>query len=107
MRGPLIGFETRLRTMLRGIVALRWRQLLYLLGEVAWLIGLKPTSGKWRERITFAYMYILIIGLMTPSVLQVFKGLYALEDKTAPALEATILQTTLPGIVAVLSLLMV
>src|SRR5436305_415927 len=103
----MIAFETRLRSMLSGIITLRFHQLAYVISEWAWLIGLKPSSGKWLERISFLYIYLLAIGLMTPSVLGVIGGLYVAEAKTSPALQVVILQVTIPWIVAVISLLLV
>src|SRR5947208_2272537 len=101
----MIGFEVRLRSMLRGMIALCLHQLGYVLGEWAYVFGLKPSSGKWIERISFVYIYVLIVGVSTPAALQVIGNLYATEARTSPALQTTILWTTIPWIVAIFSLL--
>lgn len=102
-----MAFDVRLRTMLRAIVALRWQQFRWMLGEVAWIFGLMPRSGKWTERISFFYIYLLIIGLATPTVVNILSGLYALEAKTAPGLQVVIIQRTLPMLMAIAGLLLV
>src|SRR5258708_339594 len=103
----MIAFDSRLSAMLRGAIVLRWHQFAWMVGEWAWLFGLKPASGKWTERVSFLYIYVLVIGLMTPTVLQIIGGLYAAEAKTAPALQAIILRNTLPWIIAVFTVLLV
>ncbi len=103
----MIAFEVRLRSMLRGMVALRLRQLRYVLGEWAYVFGLKPSSGKWMERISFVYIYVLIVAVSTPAVLQVLGSLYESESKTSAALQAAILQNTIPWLVAIFSVLLI
>jgi len=103
----MMSFEVRLRSMLLGIVALRLRQTRYVATEWARIFGLVPSSGKWMERVSFVYIYVLIVALMTPPTLQGLAGLYAAEAQTAPALQATILQTTIPWIIAIISILLV
>src|SRR5260370_4416576 len=49
----------------------------------------------------------LVVGLMTPSVLQIIAGLYAAEAKTTTALQVIILRNTLPWIIAVFTVLLV
>src|SRR5260370_42546590 len=78
-----------------------------MVGEWAWLFGLKPASGKWGERISFLYIYLLVVGLMTPSVLNIIAGLYAAEARTTTALQVIILRNTIPWIIAVFTLLLV
>src|SRR5438067_169659 len=103
----MISFEVRLRSMLRGMIALRLHQLRYVLGEWAYVFGLKPSSGKWMERISFVYIYVLIVAVSSPAVLNVLGSLYGSEAKTAPALQAKILWNTIPWIVAFFSLLFI
>ena len=71
------------------------------------MFGLRPSSGKWTERVSFLYIYFLLIVFLTPSTLQTIGGLYASEAKTAPALQVAILRTTIPWIIAVFSLLLI
>src|SRR4051812_6358918 len=103
----MIAFEIRPLTMLRSIVALRWHQFLWVFTEWARAFGLVPPSGKWSERVTFVYIYALSIVVMSPAILNTLAGLYAAEAKTDPALQLRILQTTIPAIVAVISVILI
>src|SRR5258706_3077902 len=103
----MIAFEIRPLTMLRAIVALRWHQFLWVGTEWARAFGLVPSSGKWSERISFIYIYILSLGVLSPAILNTLAGIYAAEAKTDPALQIKILQTTIPAIVAVISVILI
>jgi hypothetical protein len=103
----MIRFDIRLRTMLWGMVVLRWHQFRWLVSEWAWIFGLRPSSGKWTERVSFLYIYLLLIVFLTPSTLQTIGGLYAAEAQTTPALQVAILRTTIPWIIAIFSLLLI
>ncbi len=97
----------QVRGLLLGIITLRWHQFRWVVGEWAWVFGLKPSSGKWSERLTFLYIYILIIGILTPSALQTVAGLYAAEAQTAPGLQFLILQQTIPWMIAIIGLMLI
>lgn len=93
--------------MLRGMVALRWHQFRWSFSEWAWLVGLKPSSGKWSERVSFVYIYVLIIALLTPGMVQTLAGLYAAEAQTSLTLQVNILRAIIPSAIAVIGLLLV
>lgn len=103
----MIALDSRLSAMLRGAIVLRWHQFAWMVSEWAWLFGLKPATGKWTERISFVYIYILVVGLMTPTVVQIIGNLYAAEARTAPGLQLIILRQTIPWIIAVLTVVLV
>ena len=103
----MMNFEIRFSTMLRGIVALRWNQFRWSFSEWAWLVGLKPTSGKWSERVSFIYIYLLIIGLLTPSFVQTLGGLYAAEAGTSLTAQVNIIRNIIPSAIAVIGALLV
>ncbi|MEP7287724.1 MAG: hypothetical protein ABI947_18375 [Chloroflexota bacterium] len=98
-------FQTRLRSMFGSIAALRLRQTRWTLSYWAWAFGLLPSSGKWGERISFVYIYLLAVGVMTPAILQLIGGLYLLEAQTAEALQVRILWITIPWIVAIIGVI--
>ncbi len=100
-------FQTTLSGMLSSMLSLRLRQFRWTLAYWARAFGLLPKSGKWAERITFVYIYVLIIALMTPAAASLLNGLYVIESKTAPALQASTLFTTLPALIGFLSVLLV
>src|SRR5579871_3214602 len=97
----MIAFDSRFSAMLRGAIALRWHQFAWMVSEWAWLFGLRPATGKWTERVSFLYIYVLVIGLMTPSIVQIIGNLYAAEGRTDPGLQLIILRQTMPWIIAV------
>lgn len=100
-------FETRFSSMLRGMVALRWNQFRWSFSEWAWLVGLKPSSGKWSERVSFIYIYALIIALMTPGFVNTLGSLYAAEAQTSWATQVNIIRNIIPSVIAVIGLLLV
>ncbi len=96
-------FQTTLSGMFGSIAALRQKQLRWTFAYWLRAMGLMPSSGKWMERITFVYIYVLIISVMTPAIVGLLNSLYVLESKAAPDVLARTMLTTLPAIIAVLS----
>ena len=104
---PQFAPQITLRGMLSSIVTLRLAQFRWTLAYWSRALGLLPASGKWQERITFAYIYLLIVALMTPTAVSLLNGLYVLESKSSPALVAIALQNSLPALIAVLSIALI
>ncbi len=99
----MIKFEITLGGMLNSIVTLRLRQLRWTMAYWARAFGLLPSSGKWTERIAFVYIYLLIIGLMSPTLVSLLNGIYVLETKAVPAFRVSLIYQTIPIFVALIS----
>lgn len=100
-------FQITLNGMLSSIASLRQKQIRWTAAYWLRAMGLMPASGKWTERITFVYIYVLVIGVMSPAIVGLLNGLYVLETKAAPDLTARTMYVTLPAIIAVLSVFLV
>jgi len=99
--------QTTFRGMLGSVRFVRARQIRWTMAYWARAFGLLPNSGKWMERITFVYIYVISIALLTPTLLSLLNGLYVTETKVAPAARFQALNTTLPTIIAVASVLLI
>jgi hypothetical protein len=103
----MIKFEITLGGMLSSIATLRFRQLRWTAAYWARAFGLLPASGKWTERIAFVYIYLLIVGLMTPTLVNLLNGLYVLETKAFPSFRVSIITMIIPVFVALISFLLI
>ncbi len=102
-----MAFQITLSGMLSSIVSLRWHQFRWTMAYWARAFGLLPASGKWGERITFVYIYVLIVALMVPAAASIINALYLLELKATPELQVATLYTTIPALIGVLSLFLI